>query len=533
MPTSRDLFDEFRERSFNEAISSRENYYDMLVDQVRYAISRDSEAERDEMMRSLYMDLTNQAARSALVYNGIMSWSDDMSETYYGRPFASALSTSARVEDLLKEIVRESGADYVCKDKMGISNEEYLDYIGRLATSVTMKDVQDEFFKQSTLDSRENSMSKYASELLDGNKEIRYSGNLNNNYDRQISEVYALYNNAWDNIKKAGFFGNLFNLGAFFRNVGLIRKANAIFDKVGFSTKNDGPDVAEAFTTTADQCAGKDLAYLAELRSSFAEDAKLAQFKDVKEVRTARDKLESTIAAIRSGAMEHPMHKVNAILGKYGLSVTEDKTYRPGLVEGISAFNEELVAQEYDKTGQTKPFNDYIKGIFYKSFTQMTAAAIKSGNGLNISEIMKDASDITVAMAKDYTPIYEAPDFKNIAENSAFGSYDAAKITDYVKNILNNNGASESYDLEALKNEIEQTFREYKNPIIEDYKAKEAEAIEQPEVAVESEEAAAAETDEVRINISVDLTGGQPVKEELQPRVDERPLEKSQSMTMQ
>ena len=522
MQTSVELFDELKEKSFNESVAVQDYYYS-IVEELKYAFDINDEAQRDENIKMLYQAITNQVAKSALIHRGLMSWSDDMYEQYFENTFSSVLAVSAHVEQLLQEIAKENGINYVFKANIGLSNEEYINYIGNLATSVKMKDVQDEFFKQATIESRENSMAKYAGELLDDRNEITYSGNLSNDNDRKISEVYALYNNAWDNIKKAGFFGNLFNLGNFFRNVGLIRKANEIFDKVGFKVKTDGPILEDAFETTADQCAGKDLAYLAELESSFKEDATLAQFKDVKEISVARDKLDNTISAIQNGTMEHPIHKVNAILGKYGASVTKcDDRYRPGRIDGFGADNEELVALEYDKTRQTGRFSGYIQAIFFRGLEKMMGAALKDGKTLNISEVIKDASDIAIVMANDYTVLYEAPELKEIASNSAFGSYNSERIFSYVHRHLNTHNATDKYDLDALKNEIEQTMKEYKNPILEDYKAKEA-------AEVVNENTELVKTEEPLIEkISVDLSYSEPKLEETQPQITEKEFVKEQ-----
>ena len=528
MPSSFDLFNELVEKSHNvDLAQNAADSYAELNRMVDIALSQSTEAERDDYIKTIYQNTVNQAAKSALIHRGIMSWSDDMYEKYNDNTFRTALSTSGHVEQLLKEIIKEKGSDYVCKENMGLFNEEYIDYIGKLATSVKMKDVQNEFFKQSTIESCENAMGKYANELLDDSKEIKYSGNFANPAERQVSEVYALYENAWDNIKKAGFFGNLFHPINFFKNVGLIRTANSIFKKVGFNAKTDGPDAKGAFETTADECAGSDLAYLSEMESSFKEDAKLSKYKDLKETRVARDKLENTLAAIKNGTMEHPMHKINAMLAKYGQSVTENKDYRPGRVEGISVFNEELVAEEYDKTQEIKPLQDYIKGIFYKGLNQMMSASIKSGNPMNISEIMKDASDITVIMAKEYTPLYEHAELKDLAENSAFGSYDTEKIFGYVKQILDNNNVTDKYDLEALKNEIEQTVKEYKNPTLEDYKAKEA-------METVNDNTKPTVTEEPLIEkISVDLSyGNNPQIEETQPPITEQAVTKEREQAL-
>ena len=527
MPTSRELFDTLKEKSLNANMNTEEGYYDSIVDQVKTALNSDDEAQRDETMKFIYQTLTNQAAKSALIHRGLMSLSDDMYEEYDGKIFSSALSTSAHVEQLLKEIVKESGIDYVCKENMGFSNEEYIDYIGALATSVKMKDVQDEFFKQSTIESRQNAMDKYAQELLDDQKQITYSGNFNDNNDRQISGVYALYENAWDNIKKAGFFGNLFNLGNFFKNVGLIRKANAIFNKVGFNVDTDGPDAKSAFEATPDECAGRDLAYLSEMERSFKEDEKIAQFNHVTEITAARDKLNNTIAAIGNGTMEHPMHKINAILGKYGASVTENKEYRPGMVEGIAAMGEDILALDYDKTRRPEPFREYIQGVFFRGLFNMMDAALQDGKTLNISEVIKDASDIAVMMAKDYTLLYEAPELKAIAENSAFGSYDSEKVFGYVKRNLDNKNATDKYDLDALKNEIEQTMKEYKNPIIEESKTQKVEetvneTVNETVIDEEKKELP------LRENIEVDLNNAQANHEQKQEKISDKTLAKTE-----
>jgi hypothetical protein len=166
-----------------------------------------------------------------------------------------------------------------------------------------------------------------------------------------------------------------------------------------------------------------------------------------------------------------------------------------------------------------------MKSIFFKGMNKMMDATIKGGKPLNLPEIVKDASDIVVMMAKDYTVLYEEPGLRELAENSAFGSYDAEKIFGYVQKNLDKNNLTEKYDLSALKNEIEQTVKEYKNPILEDYKAKEQEG-------KASENTEPQKTEEELIQkISVDLTYGEPKTEQTQPKITEKaPIEKQASV---
>ena len=202
MPTSLEFFNMLAENSHtSDFINNSQDVYESIVISVEEALAAPSEAERDERMRGLYTDLINETAKNALIHRGIMSWSMDMREKYQNRTIVSAKLTSQMVEDMLREVLKEKGTDYVCKEKMGMSNEEYMDYIRSIATSVTMKDVQNEFFKQATIESCENSMSMLSEELLDKNKEIVYTGNLNNQNDRKIAEAYSVYDNAWKNIK--------------------------------------------------------------------------------------------------------------------------------------------------------------------------------------------------------------------------------------------------------------------------------------------------------------------------------------------
>ena len=515
MPTSHELFNILAQNSHApQFMENSQGVYDSILTMVDDVLDVTNEAERDERMKNLYISLINETAKNALIHRGIMSWSMDMREKYQDRTIVSAMATSQLVEEMLCEALNEKGTDYVCKEKMGMSNEEYMDYIRSLATSVTMKDVQDEFFKQSTVDSRQNSMSMLAEELLDKRKNIVYSGDLSNQNDRKVSEAYAVYDNAWKNIKEAGFWGNFFHPINFFKNVGIIRTANAIFKKTGFNVETDGPAAMEAFETTTDYCADKDLVHLAEMKKDFKDNEK-QQIKDsnIKEISVARDKLNNTLAAIKNGTMEHPMHKVNAILAKYGVSVTEDAIYRPGRIDGITSVNEELLAEEYDKTRQTEQLQQYFKGIFFKGLNSMMSATIASGKPMNISEILKDASDISVMMAKDYTVLYEEPELKALAENSAFGSYDSEKVFEYVQRNLDSNNATDKYDLDALKNEIEQTMKEYKNPIIENSK------VEKMEETVNENNMENVQNKEPLIEkITVDLSDK---KAEIEPKHDE------------
>jgi hypothetical protein len=423
------------------------------------------------------------------------------------------------VEEMLQAVLKEKGSDYVCKEKMGMSNEEYMDYIRSLATSITMKDVQNEFFKQATIESCENSISMLSEELLDKNKEIVFTGNMNNQNDRKIAEAYAVYDNAWKNIKEAGFFGNLFHPINFFKNVGIIRTANAIFKKTGFNTESDGPAVMEAFEKTTDYCAERDLIDLEEMKGDIKDLHKQQNAKlNVTEISVARDKLRAT-ANIAKGDPNNTIDKINAVFNKYGETVEEDIA-RKGMV-GISRILEETVAREYDTMRQTSNFTDYIKGVFFASLSKIIEGAMKNSETLNVSEIIKDASDVAVIMSDSYTVLYDAPELKELAKNSSFGSYNSEMVCKFVERDLGEKGMG-MINAENLKNEIEQAMSEYKNPIIENSR------LEKAEETVNENTVAEVKEEEIKTKISVDLDGNQPVNDDKQPQIDEKPLVKEQ-----
>ena len=520
MPTSFEYFNMLAENSHTpDFINTSQVVYDAIVISVEEALAATSEAERDERMRVLYTDLINETAKNALIHRGIMSWSMDMRETYQDRTIVSAKLTSQMVEEMLGKILNEKETDYVCKEKMGMSNEEYMDYIRSLATSITMKDVQNEFFKQATIESCENSISMLSEELLDKNKEIVFTGNMNNQNDRKIAEAYAVYDNAWKNIKEAGFFGNLFHPINFFKNVGIIRSANAIFKKTGFNTENDGPAVMEAFETTTDYCAERDLIDLEEMKGDIKDLNKQQNAKDnVTEISVARDKLRAT-ANIAKGDPNNPIDKINAVFNKYGETLEEDIA-RKGMV-GISRILEETVAREYDTMRQTSNFTDYIKGVFFASLSKIIEGAMKNSETLNVSEMVKDASDVAVIMADSYTVLYDAPELKEIAKNSAFGSYNSEMVCNFFERGLGEKGMG-MINAANLKNEIEQAMSEYKNPIIENSR------LEKEEENVNENTVTDVKEEETRINIFVDLDGNQPVNENKQPQIEEKPIVKEQ-----
>ena len=520
MPSSFEYFNMLANESHTpEFINNIQDVYDSIVISVEEALAATTEAERDERMRDLYTDLINVTAKNALIHRGIMSWSMDMREKYQDRTIVSAKLTSQMVENMLQEVLKEKGSDYVCKEKMGMSNEEYMDYIRSIATSVTMKDVQNEFFKQATIESCVNSISMLSEELMDKNKEIVYSGDMNNQNDRKIAETYAVYDNAWKNIKEAGFFGNLFHPINFFKNVGIIRSANAIFKKTGFNVESDGPSVMDAFGTTTDYCAERDLIDLSEMQGDIKELNKQQNAKDkVTEITVARDKLRAT-ANIAKGDPNNAIDKINAVFNKYGEAVKEDVA-RKGMV-AISSIHEEIVAQEYDTMRQTDRFTEYLKSVFFTSLAKIIEGAMKNSETLNVSEIIKDASDVAVIMSDSYTVLYDAPELKALAKNSAFGSYNSEMVCKFVERDLGEKGMG-MINAENLKNEIEQAMSEYKNPIIENSR------LEKTDENVKDNTVSEVKEEEIKTKISVDLDGNQPVNDDKQPQIDEKPLVKEQ-----
>ena len=520
MPSSFEYFNMLANESHTpEFINNIQVVYDSIVKSVEEALAATTEAERDACMRGLYTDLINETAKNALIHRGIMSWSTDMREKYQNRTIVSAKLTSQMVEEMLIEVLKEKESDYVYKEKMGMSNEEYMDYIRGLATSVTMKDVQTEFFKQATIESCQSSISMLSEELMDKNKEIVYTGNMDNPNDRKIAETYAVYDNAWKNIKEAGFFGNLFHPINFFKNVGIIRSANAIFKKTGFKVESDGPSVMKAFETTTDYCAERDLIDLEEMSGDIKTEYKQQEARNsVTEITVARDKLRAT-ANIAKNDPNNTLNKVNAVFSKYGMAVMEDIA-RKGIVQ-MSRFPEETVALEYDTMRQTDNFKAYIKGIFFVALSNITEGAMKNGGTLNVSEMIKDASDITVIMADSYTVLYDAPELKELAKNSAFGSYNSEMVSKLLERNLGDKGMG-MINAENLKNEIEQAMSEYKNPIIENSQ------LEKTNENVNENTVTEVKEEEIKTKISVDLDGNQPVNDDKQPQIDEKPLVKEQ-----
>ena len=146
---------------------------------------------------------------------------------------------------------------------------------------------------------------------------------------------------------------------------------------------------------------------------------------------------------------------------------------------------------------------------------------MKNSEKLNVSEIIKDASDVAVIMADSYTVLYDAPELKEIAKNSAFGSYNSEMVCNFFERGLGEKGMG-MINAANLKNEIEQAMSEYKNPIIENSR------LEKEEENVNENTVTDVKEEETRINIFVDLDGNQPVNENKQPQIEEKPIVKEQ-----
>ena len=521
MPNSRELFDNITSRSHydNFYAESADEYYSTLSSQIDYALRLEGEQRRESMI-AIYRDIVNKNARSTLIHRGVMSWSEDMYAKYQGNTATSAVEVESMTIDLLREICKEKGSDFVVEDRMGTSYDEYMDYITSLANSVTMESVQQEFFKQGTVSSFSSAMSLLSEDLLPGANGYAYSTDFSNSTDRKIASAYALYENSWKVIKERGFFGNLLHPIDFFSSLNVISKANTLFNKFGFNKENDGPRAMELFERTADYVGEKDMEALSDMRGQIKglEKRQKAEVENVRETTVAREKLENAKLDI-----EQQLGKINAILGKYGVSVEEDIAPK-GMVAGLAQIPEIVVATEYDKMRQTENFSTYIKSIFYTSMMKIASGAADKGQELNVTEMIKDASDIAVIMADKYTVLYEAPELKELAQNSAFGSYGTDMVFNLVNRCLGATKYANTYDQEAIKGEIAQAMSEYKNPIIESSRVEQKEdVVEEPtgENVVEDTK------DEVRMSISVDLE--EKIDDEpSQPQIGETALAKEQ-----
>jgi len=539
MPNSLDTFNILATRS--RAPELTPELYESVVRSVESAISMNTSEERDEAMRSAYQTITNMTAKSTLIHRGIMSWSQETYEKYgHGNTFVSAMDTSNAVEQLLGEICQELGGNYRCKPQMGMTGQDYMDYIRALANSVTMQDVQNEFFKQATASTLSDSISVYTNNLPSP-EEHTYSEDFSVPANRNIAEVYSLYENAWDRIRERGFFGNLAHPIDFFRTVGVIRSAGRILDRFGFNKEIHGPAAKEAFESTVDYCSGKDMPDLAELKGTVksVEAYEAAKANNIQEVSLARDKLQKAIA--RENSADSPLNKVNAVLAKYGTAVSIDIA-RPGRISGFNVMPEEAIAEQYDVRRNSENFRDYVKTAFFHATIMMIHARQEKNEKINVGEIIKDASDIAVMMADDFTVLYEAPDLKDIAKNSAFGGYNLDGIARVVGRAIDTSKHEQAYNMDDIKAEIEQAMAEYKNPTIENSQREKIEGLaedlnaDKPVSDVSKEENTAQKTNETVIEelaendimkISVDIFDDAPEVEQVQPQVGEQVLDKS------
>ena len=539
MPTSREIFNTLAEKSRAPELTG--SFYEALLSTVEDAIAMNTPEERDEAMRSAYQTVTNMTAKNALIHRGIMSWSQEMENKYgYGNTFVSAMDTSNAVEALFGQICQELGGGYQCKPQMGMTGQEYIDYIKALANSVMMKDVQDEFFKQATASTLADSLERYVNNLPSPD-EHTYSEDFSVPANRNVAEVYSLYENAWDRIKERGFFGNLIHPIDFFRTVGVIRTAGRMLDRFGFNKEIHGPAAKGAFESTVDACSGKDMADLADLKDDIkAVDAyNMAKANKVEETRMARDKLDQAIA--KANSPDSPLNKVNAVLAKYGTAAEIDHA-RPGRISNFQVTPEEVIADQYDVRREKDAFKDYVKTVFFRGVEMLVRAKHEKQNEkINVKEIVKDASDLAVIMASEFTVLYEAPDLKDIAKSSAFGGYDVDGIARAVNRAINISGNSFQYNADDLKAEIGEAVAEYKNPIIENSFREKIEELADDVNAEHTNDVVKEENTVQKVNeteieetmendimrISVDLFSDAPEVEQVQPQVGEQVLDQS------
>jgi hypothetical protein len=203
---------------------------------------------------------------------------------------------------------------------------------------------------------------------------------------------------------------------------------------------------------------------------------------------------------------------------------------------------EEAIAEQYDVRRNSENFKDYIKAVFFHATAMMISARHEKNEKINVKEIIKDASDIAVMMADDFTVLYEAPDLKDIAKSSAFGGYNLDGIARVVGRAIDISKHDQVYNMDDVKAEIEQAMAEYKNPTIENSQREKIEGLaddvntDKPVSDVSKEENTAQKTNENVIEelaendimkISVDLFDDAPAVEQSQPQAGEQVLDRS------
>jgi hypothetical protein len=258
---------------------------------------------------------------------------------------------------------------------------------------------------------------------------------------------------------------------------------------------------------------------------------------NVEEINLARPKLQKALDYVKNGVPDSDIEKVNDIYKKYGIEFETDKTGLPNIAHTERV--EESTASMFDTDRNLIAVQDHMKECFYKNLSNFVKAACRqvkdNGGKINVSEVIKDASECSNIVYDKLTVVFDAEETKDMAKNSTFGTCTVEKVTAYVKKFLGEENQLDRYDLDELKSEIENLANTYVHPlskkaIEEEQKVSENEASnkENEHNIIADDQSSVLDNESVRSSFSLNPDDIADIKGDLQPMVKDDSIVKEQ-----
>lgn len=514
--------------------------YDEFTAEMDAIMNMEDVVARDKRMMSFYTGITSLAATSAIVRRGLMSWATAFNAQYIGKVHVNSVLTEIAVTQLLDSYCKEKNFDYKCEQKMGKNNEEYVQFLSGIANSVTMAKVQREFFKKGNEEMFGAALNEISYRFAHSSKGYVYSPSLGQDEDKNIAEGYAVYEHLKDIQDKKRLRDIFRHPIIFFQTRSALKAMEETFRNVGFNINEHGADAKEMMEEMPDHATVLDFNaiedYTEERQRQIQQRRALA---NVEKINFACPKYEKAVAEEQKGGPDSALAKANAIYAKYGKVCVKDSDGLPNLAHPSGY--EKNTATSFDSERSVEAVGDYMKHCFYVNLSNMVKAACQqvkdNGGKINVSEIMKDASECSHIMYEKFTIIFDAKETKELAKNSTFGTFNTEKLTSYVQKFLTEEGQIDRYNPDELRAEIENTVSSYVNPLSkkameEDVKLSETEASEpnniiednQPDAVNEAVNSDETKEEQVKWSITVNLKENLGDVDEKQERISDKTL---------
>lgn len=475
------LYDEYSHLSAKEQIdifnllTGESVNYGVLSQEIDKILAINDEAERNAALRSLYTDMTVSASRSSVIRRSLftlleddfeISVSDEMLYTVAGYCSNHA---SDDVMLILSTLCREKGYQAKLPAAMGLTPEEKRDMLNNALDPFSVAVIRNEFFKAASYNRVKLDMEKLISGLSRA-EDCTWTADPKSNFTSPIAQIYSSYAHAKAESAKHGFFWRVFHPSQNRALKDTVKEAEAFFNKVGFDPEKDGPAAEEYMNNNpcTEVLSDKGTVKM-NYKNEINFQQKTAEVNTVPEINVARAKLEE--AAKREKSTEKGVEPENSIYktvapvyNKYGIEMPKLTSF--GVPHMMTANNEDIIAKEYDKYRKTDGYTDYVKMTFLLNFRKMINEEVANNAQPDVEKVLKDAAFVSTTLMNNFTVLYELDELKDIAANSAFGTYSPEFLTNEVVKAFSKKDGENAVDTESVKDRITKVMAEYKNPFV-------------------------------------------------------------------